>query len=135
MGNDGYNKNPFQRIVRFVQRWWAFTLLGGKTWGDGYIQGTAFEGYNWFASVAKRFNDNHQLSLAAFGAPQWHNQHNNQNGLTIKEWQRVKKYMGEDSPYNTTRLSVTENGRVFNLIQKLYHKPQISLNHLVADRP
>ena len=38
---------------------WAFTLLGGKTWGDGYIQGTEFEGYNWFVNITKRFNENH----------------------------------------------------------------------------
>ena len=109
---------------------WAFTLLGGKTWGDGYIQGTDFEGYNWFASIAKRFNDNHQLSLTAFGAPQWHNQRNNQNGLTIKEWQRVQKYMGEKSPYRYNPTFGYRNGQAYNSSRNSYHKPQISLNHL-----
>ena len=94
MGNDGYNKILFSVSSGLSKDGWAFTLLGGKDWRDGYIQGTESEGYTWFASVAKRFNDNHQLSLTAFGAPQWHNQRSNQNGLTIKEWQRVKQYMG-----------------------------------------
>ena len=70
MGNDGYNKILFTVSSGLSKNGWAFTLLGGKTWGDGYIQGTEFEGYNWFASITKRFNDNHQLSLTAFGAPQ-----------------------------------------------------------------
>lgn len=126
MGNDGYNKILFSVSSGLSKDGWAFTLLGGKTWGDGYIQGTEFEGYNWFASVAKRFNDNHQLSLTAFGAPQWHNQRNNQNGLTIKEWQRVKQYMGEDSPYKYNPTFGYRNGQVFNSSRNSYHKPQIS---------
>lgn len=130
MGNDGYNKILFSVSSGLSKDGWAFTLLGGKTWGDGYIQGTEFEGYNWFASVAKRFNDNHQLSLTAFGAPQWHNQRSNQNGLTIKEWQRVRKYMGEDSPYKYNPTFGYRNGQVYNSSRNSYHKPQISLNHL-----
>ena len=116
MGNDGYNKILFSVSSGLSKDGWAFTLLGGKTWGDGYIQGTEFEGYNWFASVAKRFNDNHQLSLTAFGAPQWHNQRNNQNGLTIKEWQRVQKYMGEKSPYRYNPTFGYRNGQAYNFI-------------------
>ena len=129
MGNDGYNKILFSVSSGLSKDGWAFTLLGGKTWGDGYIQGTEFEGYNWFASVAKRFNDNHQLSLTAFGAPQWHNQRNNQNGLTIKEWQRVKQYMGEDSPYKYNPTFGYRNGHVFNSQAADFIEP------LVADRP
>ena len=48
MGNDGYNKILFSVSSGLSKDGWAFTLLGGKTWGDGYIQGTEFEGYNWF---------------------------------------------------------------------------------------
>ena len=130
MGNDGYNKILFSVSSGLSKDGWAFTLLGGKTWGDGYIQGTDFEGYNWCASIAKRFNDNHQLSLTAFGAPQWHNQRNNQNGLTIKEWQRVQKYMGEKSPYRYNPTFGYRNGQAYNSSRNSYHKPQISLNHL-----
>lgn len=130
MGNDGYNKILFGVSSGLSKDGWAFTLLGGKTWGDGYIQGTDFEGYNWFASIAKRFNDNHQLTLTAFGAPQWHNQRSNQNGLSIKEWQRVKQYMGDDSPYKYNSTFGYRNGQAYNSSRNSYHKPQISLNHL-----
>ena len=131
MGNDGYNKILFGVSSGLSKDGWAFTLLGGKTWGDGYVQGTEFEGYTWFASIAKRFNENHQLTLTAFGSPQWHNQRNNQNGLSIKEWQRVKKYMGDDSPYKYNPTFVYDkNGQVRNSSRNEYHKPQISLNHL-----
>ena len=131
MGNDGYNKILFGVSSGLSKDGWAFTLLGGKTWGDGYVQGTEFEGYTWFASIAKRFNENHQLTLTAFGSPQWHNQRNNQNGLSIKEWQRVKKYMGDDSPYKyNPTFGYDKNGQVRNSSRNEYHKPQISLNHL-----
>lgn len=131
MGNDGYNKILFGVSSGLSKDGWAFTLLGGKTWGEGYVQGTEFEGYTWFASIAKRFNENHQLTLTAFGSPQWHNQRNNQNGLSIKEWQRVKKYMGDDSPYKyNPTFGYDKNGQVRNSSRNEYHKPQISLNHL-----
>lgn len=130
MGNDGLNKILLGVSSGLSKDGWAFTLLGGKTWGDGYIQGTEFEGYTWFASVAKRFNENHQLTLTAFGAPQWHNQRSNQNGLTIKEWQRVKQYMGDDSPYKYNPTFGYRNGQAYNSSKNSYHKPQISLNHL-----
>lgn len=131
MGNDGYNKILFGVSSGLSKDGWAFTLLGGKTWGDGYVQGAEFEGYTWFASIAKRFNENHQLTLTAFGSPQWHNQRNNQNGLSIKEWQRVKKYMGDDSPYKyNPTFGYDKNGQVRNSSRNEYHKPQISLNHL-----
>ena len=49
---------------------------GHRTWGDGYIQGTDFVGYSYFINVSKQLGENHELSLTAFGAPQWHNQRN-----------------------------------------------------------
>lgn len=131
MGNDGYNKILFAVSTGLTKDGWAVSLLGGKTWGDGYIQGTEFEGYNYFLSIAKRFNDNHQLTLTAFGAPQKHNQRSNQDGLTIKEWQRVKNYMGGDSPYKyNATYGYGKNGERKASQVNEYHKPQISLNHL-----
>ena len=130
MGNDGYNKLLFTVNSGLSKDGWAFTLLGGKTWGNGYIQGTEFEGYNYFASISKRINDNHQISLSAFGAPQWHNQRNYNNALSIKEWQRVQQYMGEQSPYRYNPTFGYRKGQVFNSSRNSYHKPQISLNHL-----
>lgn len=130
MGNDGFNKILFSVSSGLTKDGWAFTLLGGKDWRDGYIQGTQSEGYNYFASLAKRFNDNHQLSLTVFGAPQKHNQRNYNNALSIKEWQRVKQYMGDDSPYKYNPTFGYRKGQVYVSNFNAYHKPQISLNHL-----
>ena len=130
MGNDGFNKLLFSVSSGMTKDGWAFTLLGGKDWREGYIQGTQSEGYNWFVNIAKRINDNHQLSLSAFGAPQWHYQRNYNNALSIKEWQRVRQYMGEQSPYRYNPTFGYRKGQVYNSSRNAYHKPQISLNHL-----
>ena len=69
LGNDGYNKILFKASTGLMPHDWSVTLLGSRTWGDGYVQGADFEGYTWFANVSKRFGDNHQLSFTAFGSP------------------------------------------------------------------
>lgn len=130
MGNDGYNKVTFHVSTGLSKTGWALTLLGGKTWGDGYIQGTDFEGYNYFVNISKRINDNHQLSFTAFAAPQWHNQRNNNDGLSIKGWQQVKNFMGDKSPYRyNPTYGFGLNGERKTSSYNSYHKPQISLNH------
>ena len=132
MGNDGYNKLMFSVSSGLTKNGWAFTLLGGKTWGDGYIQGTEFEGYNYFLSIAKRINDNQQISFTAFGAPQWHNQRSSYDGLTIRGWQEVSKYMpdgnGENYRYNPT-YGFGKHGERKTSAKNMYHKPQLQLNH------
>lgn len=131
MGNDGYNKILFNVSTGMNKDGWAVTLLGAKTWADGYIQATEYEAYNWFMNVAKRINDNHQLSFTAFGAPQWHNKRDN-NGMKISEWQMLaQRYMNGESPY---RYNPTYghgiNGERKTIDYNSYHKPQLSLNHL-----
>lgn len=131
IGQDGYNKLMFSVSTGLSESGWAMTLLGGKEWGDGYVQGTEFEGYKYFLNIAKRFNDSHQLSLTAFGAPQVHNQRGSYDGLTIKNWQGVKQYMepGEEYKYNAT-YGFGKNGERKTSARNKYHKPQISLNHM-----
>lgn len=131
IGENGYNKLTFTVSTGLTKDGWAFTLLGGKNWGDGYVQGTDFEAYNYFLSIAKRLGDSHQLSLTAFGAPQIHYQRSSQDGLTIEGWQAVKQYMepGDNYQYNPT-YGFGKNGERKTSAKNKYHKPQISLNHM-----
>jgi outer membrane cobalamin receptor len=131
VGNDGFNKALFSVSSGLLENGWALTLLGGKTWGDGYVQGTEFEGFNYFLSVAKRLGETQQLSLTAFGAPQVHNQRSSYDGLSIGGWQEVKRYMepGEEYRYNPT-YGFGKNGERKTSARNKYHKPQISLNHI-----
>lgn len=132
MGNDGFNKILFNVSTGLTKSGWALSLLGGKTWGDGYIQGTDFEGYNWFVNISKYINDNHQISFTGFAAPQSHNQRNRNDGLTIEGWQEYgKKYMNGNSPYKyNPTYGFGIDGQRKTSQHNTYNKPQLSLNHL-----
>ena len=130
MGDNGYNKVTFSVSTGLMNNGWAITVMGARTWGDGYIQGTSFEGYNYFANISKRINENHQLSLTGFGAPQQHYQRS--GGLTMAEWNNVRKYMKDGvhfSRYNPT-YGYDNYGNQNSANYNVYHKPQISLNHI-----
>lgn len=123
-GNDGYRKLLFSVSSGLNEKGWAFSVLGSKTWGDGYILGTEFEGYAYFFNLSKRFNDQHTLSFTGFGAPQWHNQRSSFDKYTIKEWQDFK----DGYKFNATYGFGIDGQRVVSA-KNYYHKPQFSLNH------
>ena len=133
MGDNGYNKVAFSVSTGLMSNGWAITVMGSRTWGDGYIQGTSFEGYNYFANISKRINENHQLSLTGFGAPQEHYQRSGKySALTMAEWNKVRKYMKDGmhfSRYNPT-YGYDNYGNENSANYNVYHKPQISLNHI-----
>lgn len=133
LGNDGFNKVSFSVSTGLMDNGWAITVLGSRTWGRGYVQGTDFVGYNYFANISKRINDNHQISFTAFGAPQQHYQRaNNYGALTMAEWNKVKQYMS--GGMNFTRYNPTYGydnyGNRKSADYNVYHKPQISINHI-----
>lgn len=125
VGNDGYSKIGFSVSTGLSDKNWAITILGSKTVGNGYIQGTEFESYSYFLNVSKIINIDHQISFTAFAAPQWHNQRNNSDRLTIDQWQlQPIKYK-----YNAS-YGFDMNGQRKVSSYNVYNKPQISLNHL-----
>jgi hypothetical protein len=124
IGNDGYEKMGFSVSTGLTANNWAITLLGSKTASNGYIQGTEYQAYSYFVNISKKINDSHQLSFTAFAAPQWHNQRNNSDRLTISEWQKQPlKYR-----YNAS-YGFDMNGQRKVSSYNYYNKPQISLNH------
>lgn len=130
IGNDGYNKYAFSLSTGLMKNGWALTLQGSRASGDGHATGTDFHVYSYFANISKRFNDNHQLSLTAFGAPQRH--HMRSNGLTKSEWEFVKRtYEGEKhwTRYNPS-YGFNSNGQVKSSDYNKYHKPEVFVNHI-----
>ncbi|HEY9170468.1 MAG TPA: TonB-dependent receptor [Lutibacter sp.] len=125
LGNDGYNKQALSYSTGLTEKNWAVSVLAAKTSGDGYIQGTEFEAYNYFVNISKKINDSHELSFTAFGAPQWHNQRNNADRLLISEWQKQPMKYKYNASYG---FDMNGQRKVSSL--NVYHKPQISLNHL-----
>ena len=127
MGNDNMNKVMFTVSTGMSKSGWAMTLLGSKTWGDGYAQGTDFKGYTYFVNISKRINEQHQLSFTAFGAPQEHYQR--KGALTLADWKMTEQVWGvENHKYNSS-YGFDKNGQRRTAEYNVYHKPQLSLNH------
>jgi len=120
--NDGYLKYGFTLSTGLMDNGFAATVSAAKISGDGYVDGTEFEGFNYFVNLSKRFNDNHKLSFTAFGAKQEHGQRYNRR--TIEGYRATEsgsKRFNPDWGY--------KNGQVEHTSFNFYHKPQMSLNH------
>ncbi len=134
LGNDNGNKIVFSVSTGLRKSGWAITILGSKTWGNGYIQGTSYSGYSYFVNISKRINERHQLSLSGFGAPQWHwtRPSGSSGALTLAEWNRVKQFMTNGMDYRryNPAYGYGNSGKQKGTNYNQYHKPQISLNHV-----
>lgn len=119
VGNDGYQKYGFSYSTGLGENGWAFTVQGTHTRGDGYVDGTMFRGWSYFASLAKQFNNQHSLHLTVVGAPQWHNQRSWANPIT--EYDQWGITYNSDWGYR--------DGEEFSNRKNFYHKPKAFLNH------
>lgn len=123
VGNDGYRKQNVTLSTGLIDNGWAITFSGGRTYGDGYIQATNFEGWSYFGNISKILNDKHRISLTAFGAPQWHNQRSNKH--YIQDYREHPEGVKWNSDFGYRNGEIYNTGYAYNY----YHKPQISLNH------
>ena len=101
----------------------ALSVLFSRTAGDGYVDGTMFEGYNYFLGYGWKDSANkHNLQLIITGAPQTHNQRTSSfyNMAKVEDYQKY----GIRYNYNHGYL----NGQEFNQRKNFYHKPLASLN-------
>lgn len=121
-GNNGYQKYGFSLSTGLMDNGFAATVAMAKIFGEGYVDGTQFDGYNYFLNVSKQFNDNHKLSFTAFGAQQTHGQRYNRRTIAQnRATESGGKRFNPDWGY--------KNGQVTNASFNFYHKPQMSLNH------
>jgi iron complex outermembrane receptor protein len=123
LGNDGYMKYSAVYSTGLSEKGWAFSLQGTHTIGDGYVDGTEFKAYSYFASIAKKVNEKHSIHLTALGAPQWHNQRNLGafDGVTYDTLQQ------RGIRYNPQWGN--KNGEEFSWVKNFYHKPKVFINH------
>ena len=136
VGNDGYQKYGLSFNTGLNDKGWAFSFQGTHTRGDGYVDGTKFRAWSYFASISKQINDNHMLALTVIGAPQWHHQR-----LIAGRFDNIslRTFVDPDDTNNEN----TETGRgikwnhtwgeldgeEFNWRRNFYHKPKAFLNH------
>jgi iron complex outermembrane receptor protein len=120
-GNNGFQKYGFTLSTGLMDSGLASTVSFSKTSGEGYVDGTQFEGFNYFVNLTKEINENHKLSFTTFGSPQRHGQRQNRSTVeTIRNAQSGIRF-NPDWGY--------KNGQVTHIEDNFYHKSQTSLNH------
>ena len=121
IGNNGFEKYGFTLSTGLMDNGFAATVSFSKVSGEGYVDGTQFDGYNYFVNFSKTINEQHKLSFTTFGAPQRHGQRQNRSTIaTIRNAQSGIRF-NPDWGY--------KNGQVVNIEDNFYHKSQSSLNH------
>ena len=121
VGNNNYQKIGATVSSGLTHNNWAMTISLSKTKGDGYVDGTPFEGYSYFLNVSKKLNEQHQFSLTLFGAPQEHAQRYEQQPLSILKSKPNGHTYNADWGYL--------NGEFYSNSVNFYHKPVAILNH------
>ncbi len=133
-GNDNYLKAALSYSTGLSEKGWAATFQATHTRGDGYVDGTAFRAYSYFASISKTINDQHQIAITGLGAPQWHHQ---RLGAGRFDRFNLRTYYDPDNTGEPgTDVGIRWNstwgfldGEEFNWRRNFYHKPKLFINH------
>ncbi|WP_428230999.1 TonB-dependent receptor [Flavobacterium sp.] len=101
------------------------SVLLSQTMGDGYVDGTKFEGSNYYVALGyANKSGKHDFQLTVTGAPQWHNQRS--TASTIATYQQYGNNGDPNIRYNADTGYL--NGEEYNIRKNYYHKPVASLN-------
>ncbi len=123
-GNDNYFKATASYSTGLMVNGFAATFLVSTARGDGYVDGTAFEAYNYFASLSYTPNANHTLVLTALGAPQIHNQR-----LGASPFDNVTLNTFRERGIKFNNYFGSLDGKEYSWRQNFYHKPKVFVNH------
>ncbi len=125
-GNDDYFKNQFSYNTGKMKNGLSASFLMSRTSGDGYVDGTKFEGGNYFIGLGYQLNDKHDFQFILTGAPQWHNQRS--AAPTIAQYIKYGNpaEMDPNIRYNSDWGML--NGEEYSFRTNFYHKPVASLN-------
>lgn len=114
------NRLNFYHGTGVSKKGWAFTFAAARRWADeGYVPGTYYDGWSYFAAADKRLNNKHLLSLIAFGAP-------TENGRQTASIQEAMDLAGTN--YYNPAWGYQE-GKKRNANTAKSHQPVIILNH------
>ena len=119
-----YQKYSASYSTGLMDSGFSASFLFSRTTGDGYTDGTKFEGHNYFIGLGQQLNDDHSLMFTFTGAPQWHNQHSR----AIEIW-RYQEYGSREEPNRRFNDAYGYlDGEEFSFRKNFYHKPVMSLN-------
>lgn len=124
VANNNYFKLTAAYSTGLSKNGWGTTVLLSRWQGDGWVNGTAGEGYSYFLSTGYRPNEKHSFNFLITGAPQIHDTRRasatGTSGVTLA---MLDNYGSQYNP-QTGKL----NGAFFNVSPNFYHKPIASFN-------
>jgi outer membrane cobalamin receptor len=123
-GNANYLKVQGSYNTGLLKNGFSASVLLSSTQGDGYIDGTKFEGQNYYLAFGYKPNAKHDIQFSFTGAPQWH--HQRSTWITIANYQKYGSVDKPNTKYNADW--GTLNGEEFNMKRNFYHKPIGSIN-------
>ena len=129
-GNDNSSKVLGSYNTGLMESGFSASVLISHSQGDGYIDGTKYEGNNYFIGLGYKVNDKHDLQFIFTGAPQWHHQKSfapsiadhqlyQKNGPDPDATEPNRKYNGDWGMLD---------GKEYSFRRNFYHKPVMSLN-------
>jgi outer membrane cobalamin receptor len=124
VANDNYLKKAVSYSTGLMKNGLSTSILLSQTTGDGYIDGTKFEGGNYFIGIGYKINPKHDLEFTITGAPQWHNQRS--TAPTIAQFIKYGSNGEPNRRYNNDWGIL--NGQEYNFRTNYYHKPIASIN-------
>lgn len=124
VGNDNRLKTTVSYNTGLLDNGFSSSILFGRTSGDGFVEGTAFEGYSYYLAFGYKPNDNHKFQLTITGAPQRHNGRGYAPGL--KDYIKYGNAGEPNIKYNSD--FGYRNGKEDTFGGNFYHKPIASLN-------
>lgn len=115
----GNRRSTFAYNTGLTESGWALTLLGSRTYGQGYIDGTYVDGWAYFLGLSRQFGANHKIVFTALGGPERHGQRN----LMLSQ-DEIERY-----GYLYNKEWGSYNGQINNASENFYHKPHLAVNH------
>lgn len=122
--NDDYLKTQVSYSTGKMKNGFSASILFSQTRGDGYVDGTRFQGANYFAAIGYEINKNNDIQFTFTGAPQWHDQRS--NAPTLNQYLNYGSDGEPNIKYNSDWGYL--NGSEYNFRTNYYHKPVMSLN-------
>ncbi|MEN8224659.1 MAG: TonB-dependent receptor [Bacteroidota bacterium] len=115
----GNSKFNFNYNTGKLDNGMAVSFRGSHVRGPGYVDATDVNGWGYFLSIAKEFNDKHKLVFIGLGNPEVHGQRN----FMLTQQEIDKHGLRYNKDWGVYK------GEVNNSSENFYHKPHLSLNH------
>ncbi len=123
-GNGNYQKTQASYNTGVMKNGISASVLFSSTTGDGYVDGTKFEGRNYFMAFGYKPNEKHDFQFTFTGAPQWHNQRSFAN--TLATYINYGTNGEPNTKYNSDWGYLNEEE--YSWARNFYHKPVMSIN-------